>query len=222
VTTAEGNLQGGTGQGVSAADFFPLGHQYKKEAEAHGGSTQRRQNYKEALAHDVGGSGAGAVTNPSSDDEGYNMADAKGGYMVDADRQAMRDLADNRSIRGTSANRMAADVRATEAAPGWTGAGANYATWLRDLRENPMKPDTAIIDGAPERAYLVVMNGDTYMSVIHHLFRWKHQTVDAVASTDALWHSKGKSVMYMVSPASGGLTRRRRGSYNFGPSRPAP
>jgi hypothetical protein len=90
-----------------------------------------------------------AVTNPSSDDEGYNMADARGGYMVDADRQAMRDLADNRSIRGTSANRMAADVRAAEAAPGWTGADANYAAWLRDHRKNPMKPDAAIIDGAP-------------------------------------------------------------------------
>jgi hypothetical protein len=61
----------------------------------------------------------------------------------------MRDLADNRSIRGTSANRMAADVRAAEAAPGWTGADANYAAWLRDHRKNPMKPDAAIIDGAP-------------------------------------------------------------------------
>jgi hypothetical protein len=99
------------------------------------------------------------------DDEGYNMADARGGDM--------RDLADNRPIRGTSANRMAADMRAAEAAPGWTGAGANYAAWLQDLRETPMKPDAAIIDGAPERAYLVVMNGGAYMSVIHHLFWWK-------------------------------------------------
>ncbi len=113
------------------------------------------------------------MTNPSSDDEGYNMADARGGYMVDADRNAMHDLAGNMSIRGTSANRMAADMRATEAAPGWTGAGANYAAWLRDLLENLMKQDTAIINGAPERAYLVVMNGGAYMSVIHHLFRWK-------------------------------------------------
>jgi hypothetical protein len=40
--------------------------------------------------------------------------------------------------------------------------------------------------------------------------------VDAVAS------SKGKSCMHMVSPASGGLPRRRKSSYNFGPSRPKP
>ncbi len=156
-TTAEGNLQGGTGQGISAADFF----------------SQGRQNDEEAVAHDVRGSGAGAATNPSSDDEGYNLADARGGYMVDTDRQAMCDLADNKSIRGTSANRMAADVRAAEAAPEWTGAGANYTAWLQELRENPMKPDAAIIDGAPEWAYLVVMNGGAYMSVIHHLFRLK-------------------------------------------------
>jgi len=172
-TTVEWNLQGGTGQGVSTANFFPQGHRYKKEAEAHGGSTRGHQNEEEAVAHDVGGSGAGAVTNSSSVDKGYNMANARGGYMVNANHQAMRDLADNRSIRGTSANRMAADVRAAEAAPGWTGTGANYAAWLRDLWENPRKPNAAIIDGAPERAYLVVMNGGTYMSVIHHLFRWK-------------------------------------------------
>ncbi len=65
------------------------------------------------------------MTTPLSDDKGYNMADARGGYMADADCEAMRDLADNRSIRGTSANRMAADVRAAEAAPGWTGTGPN-------------------------------------------------------------------------------------------------
>ncbi len=55
------------------------------------------------------------MTNPSSDDKHGRR---KSGYMVDADRKAMRNLVDNRSIRGTSANRMAADVRAAEAAPG--------------------------------------------------------------------------------------------------------
>jgi hypothetical protein len=51
--------------------------------------------------------------------------------------------------------------------------GADYAAWLRDLREDPTNPDAAITDGAPERAYLVVMNRGAHMSVIHHLFRWK-------------------------------------------------
>ena len=87
--------------------------------------------------------------------------------MVDADLKAMRDLADNRSIRGTSAFRMAADAKSAAAAPGWTGVGTDYAAWLRDLREDPMNPDAAITDGAPERAYLVVVNGGAHMSVIH-------------------------------------------------------
>ena len=162
-SAASGKTQGRTGQGVSAADFSSWG----------------RQNDEESLDHDVRWSGAGGATNPPVDDEGYSMADASnpnhnpGGYVIEADRRAMRDLADSRSFRGTSANRMAADVRAAEAAPGWTGAGADYAAWLRDLREDPANPEAAITDRAPERAYLVVMNGGAYMSVIHHLFRWK-------------------------------------------------
>jgi len=94
-------------------------------------------------------------------------------WVVEADHKAMRALADNRSFRGTSASRMAADTRAAEAAPGWTGVGANYAAWLRDLWGNPTNPDSVITDRAPERAYLVVMNRGKHMSVIHHLFRWK-------------------------------------------------
>ncbi len=46
--TAGGKFQGTTGQGVSAAVFFFPGHQYKKEAEAHGVSTWGRQIDKEA------------------------------------------------------------------------------------------------------------------------------------------------------------------------------
>ncbi len=82
-------------------------------------------------------------------------------------------LADNRSFRGMSAARMAADTRAAEAAPGWTGMGADYAAWLQDLRGNPTNPCLVITDRASERAYLVVMNGGNHLSVIHHLFRWK-------------------------------------------------
>jgi len=94
-------------------------------------------------------------------------------WVVKADHKAMRALADNRSIRGTSASRIAADTRAAEAAPGWTGAGADYAAWLRDLRGNPTSLDSVITDIARERAYLVVMNRGQHMLVIHHLFRWK-------------------------------------------------
>jgi hypothetical protein len=101
------------------------------------------------------------------------MADASFGYVVDTDLKAMQDLADNRSIRGTSASRMAADARSAAAAPGWTGVGTDYTAWLWDLRDDPTNPDAAITDGAPEQAYLVVMNGGAHMSVNHHLFRWK-------------------------------------------------
>ena len=68
---------------------------------------------------------------------------------------------------------MAADAGSAAATPGWTGVGADYAAWLRDLREDPTNPDTAITNGAPERAYLVIMNGGAHMAVIHHIFRWK-------------------------------------------------
>jgi hypothetical protein len=108
-----------------------------------------------------------------SDEDSYNMAHTSVGYMVDADLKAMRDLADNRSIRGTSASRMAADAGSAAATPGWTGAGADYTAWLRVLREDATNPDAAITDGALERAYLVIMNGGTHMVVIYHLYRWK-------------------------------------------------
>jgi hypothetical protein len=90
-----------------------------------------------------------------------------------ADHKAMRVLADNRSFRGTSVARMAADTRAAEADPRWTRVGADYTAWLRDLWEDPTNPDSVITDRAPEQAYLVVMNRGEHMSVIHHLFRWK-------------------------------------------------
>jgi hypothetical protein len=167
-TTGSKN-QGKTGQGGSAADFcrgtatgVPREHQVEKEAEAHGVLAQGRQINKEAGAHDVRGSDG------ESDEDS-----APPTWVVEADQQAMLTLADNRSFRGTSASRMAADTRAAEAAPGWTGVGADYLAWLRVLRGNPTNPDSVITDSAPERAYLVVMNGGDHLSVIHHLFRWK-------------------------------------------------
>ena len=101
------------------------------------------------------------------------MAHTSVRYVVDANLKAMRDLADNRSIRGTSASRMAADAGSAAAAPRWTGAGADDAAWLWDLQEDPTNPDAVITNGAPERAYLVIMNGGAQMAVIHHIFWWK-------------------------------------------------
>ena len=154
-TAAGGNFKGGTRQGVSAADFFPRGHQFKKEAKTHGVD-------KEAGAHEIRGSGV------ESDEDS-----APPEWVVEANHKVMQALVDNRSFRGTLASRMAADTRATEAAPGWTSRGADYAVWLWDLWGNPTNPDSVITDRAPEWAYLVVMNRGEHMSVIHHLFQWK-------------------------------------------------
>jgi hypothetical protein len=59
-STTGGKKQGKTGQGGSAANFFPgtaggvpRGHQFEKEAEAHGVPARGRQIYKEAGSHDV-------------------------------------------------------------------------------------------------------------------------------------------------------------------------
>ena len=95
--TTGGKNQGKTGQGRSAADFspgtaaVPRGHQFEKEAEAHGDSTQGRQIYKEAGAHDVRRSGG------ESDEDSAPLE-----WVVAADQKAMLALADNRSFRGTS------------------------------------------------------------------------------------------------------------------------
>jgi hypothetical protein len=139
-TAAGGHYKGGTGQGVSAANFSPWEHQFGKEAKTHGVSTRGHQIYKEAGAHDVHGSGV------ESDEDS-----APPEWVAEADQKAMLALADNRSFRGTSASRMAADTRAAEAAPGWTSMGADYAAWLRDLRGNPTNPCSVITDRAPEQ-----------------------------------------------------------------------
>ena len=96
--SAGGDFQGKTGQSVSAAKIFPQGHQYEKEAEAHGVSTWGRQNDKEAGAHDVRGSSMGAATNWFSDEDLYSMAHTSVRNVVNADLKAMQDLADKKLV----------------------------------------------------------------------------------------------------------------------------
>jgi hypothetical protein len=90
-----------------------------------------------------------------------------------ADWAAMRILANNRSVRGTMAARMARDTTTTEDAPSWTGIGANYMAWVQALKQDPMSPEAAVNEEAPERAYLAIMNGAMHLSVLHYLHRWK-------------------------------------------------
>jgi hypothetical protein len=85
----------------------------------------------------------------------------------------MRILADNRSVRGTTASRLARATTTAEAAPSWNGIGADYPAWVRALRRDPANPEAAIDNDAPERAYLAVMNGAKRLLVLHHLHRWK-------------------------------------------------
>jgi hypothetical protein len=85
----------------------------------------------------------------------------------------MRILADNRSVRGTTAARMARDTTTAEAAPSWTGIRAKYAAWVQALKQDPMSLEAAINEEIPKRAYLAVMNGAMHLSVLHRLHRWK-------------------------------------------------
>jgi hypothetical protein len=54
---SESNRRATQGTVKPAANFPPRGHQFEKEAKAHGVSTRGRQIDKEAGAHDVHGSG---------------------------------------------------------------------------------------------------------------------------------------------------------------------
>ncbi len=113
--------------------------------------------------------------------EPYNLESDKESEAKDAhretleatDRAAMRILANNRSIRGTTAARMERDTTTAKAAPSWTGIGANYAAWVRALRQDPMSLEAAIDEETPKRAYPAIMNGAKHLSVLHHLQQWK-------------------------------------------------
>jgi hypothetical protein len=56
-----------------------------------------------------------------------NAKDVPGNAVKAADREAMRILADNWSIRGTTASRLAGATRRAKASPSWPGIGAHYA-----------------------------------------------------------------------------------------------
>jgi hypothetical protein len=144
--------------------------------------------------------------------------------LAAADRAAMRFLANNRSVRGTTAARMARDTTTTEAAPSWTGIGANYMAWVQALKQDPMSPEAAITinEEAPERAYLAIMNGTTHLSVLHCLHRWKAPNGGCSCFDGALWNLRGRPGMHMASPSSGSLTNKRSCSYNAVGSLPQP
>jgi hypothetical protein len=132
--------KGKTGQSASAANFLSAQEpQLKEEAAiAHGvrGASPSHQvggawSAKNQGITGQGVSAAGFVLaqepydlesdeEPKAEDEHRHTPEA-------ADWEAMRILANNRSACGTTAARMARDTATAEAAPSWTGIGANYA-----------------------------------------------------------------------------------------------
>ena len=99
--------------------------------------------------------------------------DAPGKTLHATNRVAMRNLADNRYVRGTTAIRLAGATMTAEAAHSRTGKGANYAAWVGALRWDSTCPEVAVHQDAPKRVYLAVMNWAKHLSVLHHLHRWK-------------------------------------------------
>jgi hypothetical protein len=168
--------------GWSATPAVVTGTQYKKEAAIAQGARGRSNSPQVSGAAATGriGQGASAASFLPSQ-EPYNSeleidseAEEVPGDTVKATNQAaMRILADIRSVRGTTASRLARATRTAKAAPSWPGIGAYYAAWVRALRREPTNPEAAINEDAPERAYLAVMNGNKHLSVLHHLHWWR-------------------------------------------------
>jgi hypothetical protein len=137
--TSEEEVQGKTGQGVSPAN-------YKKEiAIAHGvrGSRHSHQVLGALSTKKQGKTGQGvSAASFLLAQEPYNLEsekeskaeDAPSNTLDAANQAAMRILVNNRSIRGS---RLAWATTTAEAAPSWTGIGADYTAWVQALRQDP-------------------------------------------------------------------------------------
>jgi hypothetical protein len=93
--------------------------------------------------------------------------------IATGDLAAMKILAMNRSLHGTTAARLARGAQKAKAAPGWTGTVADYEAWVEALRQAPGSPEAALNPRAPKQAYLAILNGAKHFSVLHHLHQWK-------------------------------------------------
>jgi hypothetical protein len=158
------------------------GTQYKKEAaraQDARGQSNSHQVLGAAATGRIGQGASAAGFLPSQEpydseaEVNSKAKDVPSNTVKAANQAAMRILADNRSVHGTTALRLAGATRTAKAAPSWPGIGAYYAAWVRTLRREPTNPEAAINKDAPERAYLAVMNGDKHLSVLHHLHRWR-------------------------------------------------
>jgi len=103
----------------------------------------------------------------SSDEE------SEGAVVTARDLAALRTLADNRNLRGTTAIRLHQAAKSVQASPGFPGMGIHYKAWTQALSRTPSSPAADVDRIAPELAYLVRMNGESEFSVLHHLHRWR-------------------------------------------------
>ncbi len=59
--------------------------------------------------------------------------------MDPTNRAAMRVLAENRSVHGTMACKLAKSTSRAETALGWAGMGADHAAWVQALHQDQSK-----------------------------------------------------------------------------------
>ena len=185
--------------------------------EAHSEANRKAASKKAAKKpHKVGGklgggrfvnkSRGGVVVNDSSD------KDSDGETITDRDRVALRTLANDRNLRGTTAFRLCQAATAAKARPGWSGTGPHYTAWLNALGRTPPSPEAALGLSAPELAYLAMMNGEQEFPVLHNVHRWiASERGGAAVCTTALWHLKKGDAPVQYSPTTS-FCRRRGGA----------
>jgi hypothetical protein len=115
----------------------------------------------------------GQSDHPWDSDQDSEASDALGGTVDATNCAAMRVLAKNRSVHGTTACKLAKATSRAKTAPGWAGMGADHAAWVQALHQDQSNPDAAIVDETSERVYLAIMNGAKHFSILHHLHWWK-------------------------------------------------
>ena len=213
----------------SAALFGPPGRQHEKEANAHGArglwkgltvirahadATSDQEAHSEANQSALmkGAGRKAAAERKKSPERGRPIVrgrlavddssneESDGKTVTDRDLAALRAIADNRNLRGTTASRLCQAAKAVQARPGWSGMGMHYTAWVNALGRNPSSPEAALGTIAPELAYLVRKNGKLQFFALHHIHQWRSPDVGASVCTTALWFLKVRCCPITSSP----------------------
>jgi hypothetical protein len=138
----------------------------RKAASKKAAKKPRKVGGKPGVGLFINESRGGVVVDDSSDEE------SDGETINDRDRAALRTLADDRNLRGTTAFRLCQAATAAETHPGWSGTGPHYTAWLNALGRTPSSPEAALGLSAPELAYLAMINGEQEFPILHNVHRW--------------------------------------------------